>query len=345
MRWVAVIGDRTTPRPEDVVGRGMLSLPQKGNTHLAVVYVGVHPEHRGRGIGAALWEVGERAARETGRTVIMSDSSHSPEPPPGPGTIESSTGSGRVPADDAGVRFALARGFALEQVARHSVLDLPVAPERLVAFRERAQAAAGDDYRTLTWQDEVPEEWLDQVAILETRMSTDPPDGGLDLEEDPWDAERVRATSQQLHDRGHGYLITAVEHVPTATLAGFTMVAYPLARPEVVFQEDTLVLEEHRGHSLGAAREDREPPGARPGAPVLATRPHLERAGEQPHAGHQRGPRLRAVERRRRVAAQARLSPRGSATRSYRERDRTLSRSAAYGGDPPRRTTRSTRPP
>jgi GNAT superfamily N-acetyltransferase len=251
VRWVAVVGDRTTPRPEDVVGRGMVSLPQKGNTHLAVVYVGVHPDHRGRGIGTALWEIGERAARAAGRTVLMSDSSHSPEPPPGPGTIESPTGSGRVPADAAGVRFALSRGFELEQVVRHSVLDLPVAPQRLTAFRERAQAVAGDDYRTLTWQDEVPDGWLDQFAVLETRMSTDAPNGGLKIEEDPWDAERVRATSQEVHDRGHGYLITAVEHVPTSSLAGFTMVAYPLVRPEVVFQEDTLVLREHRGHSLG----------------------------------------------------------------------------------------------
>lgn len=264
LRWVAVLDDDgtdgatggepsapdRTPRPEDVVGRSMVALPQQGNTHVAVVYVGVHPDHRRRGIGSALFDAALEVARAEGRRVIMSDSSFAPEPPPGPGALEAPTGSGRVPLHDDATSFALHRGFALEQVMRHSALDLPVPAETLDLLRAAAAEHAGA-YRVHVWTDEIPDEWVDQLAVLETRMSTDAPTGGLDLEEDPWDAERVRTVSQEFHDRGQGYVIAAAEHAPSGSLAAFSMVAYPHDRPEVVFQEDTLVLREHRGRRLG----------------------------------------------------------------------------------------------
>ncbi|MBN0041797.1 GNAT family N-acetyltransferase [Cellulosimicrobium cellulans] len=253
LRWVAVLDDAphgAVPRPEDVVGRSMVALPQRGNTHVAVVYVGVDPAHRRRGVGSALWDAALEVARAEGRRVVLSDSSFAPEPPPGPGALEAPTGSGRVPAHDDATAFALHRGFTLEQVVRHSVLDLPVAPAVLDPLRAAATERA-DGYRVHVWTDEVPEKWIDQFALLETRMSTDAPSGGLDLEEDPWDAQRVRTASREIHDRGQGYVIAAAEDAASGTLAAFSMVAYPHDRPEVVFQEDTLVLREHRGRSLG----------------------------------------------------------------------------------------------
>ncbi|MDF2848317.1 MAG: family N-acetyltransferase, partial [Oerskovia sp.] len=179
------------------------------------------------------------------------DSAHAPEPPPGPGALDSPTGSGRVPLDDPGTRFALSRGFALEQVMRQSTITLPPRADVVDPLRDAALASAGDDYRVHLWQDTVPEGWIDDFAVLETRMSTDAPNGGLDLEEDPWDADRVRVASQSFADRGQGYLVAVAEHVPSGRLAAFSMVSYPHDRPEVVIQEDTLVLREHRGHRLG----------------------------------------------------------------------------------------------
>ncbi|MFF2620806.1 GNAT family N-acetyltransferase [Oerskovia jenensis] len=244
-------GPDPDPVTGDVVGRGLVGLPQKGNTHVAIVYVGVDPAHRGQGVGNALWEECLRIAHEAGRTVLLSDSAHAPEPPPGPGALDSPTGSGRVPLDDPGTRFALSRGFTLEQVMRQSTLTLPPRADLVDPLRDAALASAGDDYRVQVWRDTVPEEWIDDFAVLETRMSTDAPNGGLDLEEDPWDADRVRVASQSFADRGQGYLIAVAEHVPSGRLAAFSMVAYPHDRPEVVIQEDTLVLREHRGHRLG----------------------------------------------------------------------------------------------
>ncbi|MBD5785984.1 GNAT family N-acetyltransferase [Cellulosimicrobium terreum] len=257
-RRVAVLADTEGPAPaggpapraEDVVGRSMIAFPQQGNTHLAVVYVGVHPDHRRRGIGTALWEDALALVRASGRRVVMSDSSFAPEPSPGPDALEAPTGSGRVPRNDDATTFALSRGFTLEQVMRHSVLDLPVPADRLDPLRA-APAERAADYRVHVWTDEVPDVWIDQFATLETRMSTDAPNGGLDIEEDPWDAARVRTASQEFHDRGQGYVIAAAEHAASGALAAFSMVAYPHDRPEVVIQEDTLVLREHRGRSLG----------------------------------------------------------------------------------------------
>ncbi|OLT53144.1 hypothetical protein BJF88_13055 [Cellulosimicrobium sp. CUA-896] len=237
-------------RPEDVVGRSMVSMPLEGGTHVALVHVAVRPEHRRRGVGTALWEDALAITRDAGRHVVQGDSSFAPEPPPGPGALEAPTGSGRVPRDAAATRFVLRRGFTLEQVQRHSVLDLPVPAARLDPLRAAA-TERGADYRVHVWTDDVPERWLDQVAVLETRMSTDAPNAGLEVEEDPWDAQRVRTTVQDVHDRGQGFVIAAAEHVPTGTLAGFSMVTYPLDKPAVVYQEDTLVLREHRGRSLG----------------------------------------------------------------------------------------------
>ncbi|MCR1984546.1 hypothetical protein NSA53_20145, partial [Cellulosimicrobium cellulans] len=56
---------------------------------------------------------------------------------------------------------------------------------------------------------------------------------------------------REIHARGRGYVVAAAEDTTSGTLAAFSMVAYPRDRPEVVFQEDTLVLSEHRGRSLG----------------------------------------------------------------------------------------------
>ena len=167
------------------------------------------------------------------------------------GAMEPASGAGRIAADDPGAALCLKHGYALEQAARYSVLTLPVPPDRLAGLRAAATERAGADYRLVTWQDRAPQRWVDDWARLETRMSTDEPQAGLDLEEDPWDADRLRRYEHDIAASGHTYLLVAAEHVPTGTLAGFTMVQLQVDRPAPVFQEDTIVVGEHRGHRLG----------------------------------------------------------------------------------------------
>ena len=253
-RLVATDTDPSTGAlPADsVVGSAYMIMPTRSNQHLCHLELNVHPKHQGLGVGTALLEEVERLAAGHGRTTIIVSTDHRGEPPAGAaGVLEPPTGSGRIAADDRAATFALRHGYVLEQAERYSVLQLPVPPDRVAALRSDAAARAGEEYRLVHWTGGAPQEWLDDVAHLNTRMSTDAPLGGLEIEEDPWDAERVRRAEQDVAAASHGHVTVAVEHVPTGTLAAFTRVEYPLDQPEVVFQEDTLVLREHRGRRLG----------------------------------------------------------------------------------------------
>jgi GNAT superfamily N-acetyltransferase len=230
-----------------VVGHAAVVLPQTSNPRLASMHVVVHPDHRGRGIGTALLERAEAIAAAAGRTVLQAEPHFAREPGDGEPGVEPSTGSGRVPAETIG--FQLRRGYRLEQVERRSVLPLPVEPDRLDAFVAEARSNASG-YRSHTWWGSVPDEWLDAFALLETRMSTDAPLGGLAFEEDPYDAGRVRDTLDTIRDRGDQPLTTAVEHEASGELAGMTMFVVPDGKP-FAFQWDTIVLHAHRGHRLG----------------------------------------------------------------------------------------------
>lgn len=230
-----------------VIGRLGVELPAKGNQHAAWLDVQVHPDHRRRGLGTALLERGEQVAAEAGRGTLQAEAAF-PESPGSP-ALPAPTGSGVAPADEPGVRFALSHGYELAQVERRSLLETPVDPEVLGGFEAEALAHA-DGYRLHRWDSTVPDEWLDAFALLETRMSTDAPTGGLDFREDPWDAARVRRMVDRQVELGREYVITAAEHVATGELAAMTMLAW---FPEQVSAEqwDTIVLAPHRGHRLG----------------------------------------------------------------------------------------------
>jgi GNAT superfamily N-acetyltransferase len=253
LRFLALDGpvDAGPADPARVLGYLTLDLPRQDNTHTGDAEVGVRPEHRGRGIGSALHDLALRTAREHGRTVLTGATDQRTEPDAGPGTLVPSTGSGRVRADDPSVAFLVRRGWALEQVERRSVLQVPLPDADLARHADAARAAAGPDYALVQWDRRCPEEWVDQYALLQTRMSTDAPLGGLDLREDAWDAARIRAAEQQFVDRGMTYRVTAAVHRPTGVMAAFSVL---LSRPdteEFVYQDDTLVLREHRGRRLG----------------------------------------------------------------------------------------------
>ncbi|HEY8718180.1 N-acetyltransferase [Pengzhenrongella sp.] len=248
VQLVAVPADR----PRDVLGAAIMRLFQRSNTHLVEVDVLVRPDQVGRGVDDALLDAALDHARADGRRVAILSSEHTREPAPDdPGVLVAPTGSGRIQRTDPGATLAERFGFTLEQADRYSVLELPVAPERLAELRSSAAAVAGAEYRTVTWVDRCPEEWVEEFARLETRMTTDAPSAGLEIDEDPWDAARVRASEASIAQAGRDSLVTAVVHEPSHTLAGFTMVELPRATPEVVYQENTLVVREHRGKRLG----------------------------------------------------------------------------------------------
>ncbi|MGV8968735.1 MAG: GNAT family N-acetyltransferase [Cellulomonas sp.] len=245
---VAVASDR----PHELWGAALCRLPQQGNTHLVEVDLLIHPEQDRRGLDDALLDAVQAIARTDGRRVVVLSSEHAHESAADHAdALVAPTGSGRISRADPGAALAERFGFTLEQAERYSVLALPVAPERLTTLREAAAAAAGSSYRTVTWENRCPDRWVDELARLETRMSTDAPSAGIALVEDPWDAARVRVAEAVIAAADRDYVLTAVEHIPTGTLAAFTMIEFPRAEPGFAFQQDTLVVREHRGRKLG----------------------------------------------------------------------------------------------
>jgi GNAT superfamily N-acetyltransferase len=219
----------------------------RDNTETGGLWLSVDPAHRRRGFGTLLLEHCEQVLRAEGCTRVH-DNTESP-----------------VEYGDAATEFALARGYRITQVALRQDLSLPVDDATLAAFTPELDPSA---YIIETSVDGLPEEWLEDRAVLSRRMSTDAPTGAIDLDEEDWDADRVR----RLWNTPSG--IWAVESVArdveSDRLVGFTDIVVRPSMPEAAIQTDTLVLREHRGHALGLAMKvanlralQREKPGVR----------------------------------------------------------------------------------
>lgn len=233
---------------QTVVGRAIVTTRPHASGAGAHLGVDVLPEHRGQGIGTALLQQAEDIANTEGERVLMVSVAHTASTPGA--RIAAPTGFGELPADDPGVRFLLHHGYDLEQVVRISVLDTDGLADRLPALLADAESVAGEDHRRHAWIGPTPSEWVEDMATLRSRMSTDAPMAGLQGPPDPWDAARVEDHDRRIETGGSIVITTAVEHLPSGQLVGFSEIVVPEDRP-MATQEDTLVLREHRGHRLG----------------------------------------------------------------------------------------------
>ncbi|MEO6533465.1 MAG: GNAT family N-acetyltransferase [Pseudolysinimonas sp.] len=229
-----------------IVGRAIFER-QLDDDEVGWLEVQVLPEFQGRGIGRALTDAIEDVAREYRRSrlityVVSADA-------PGDRLL-APTGFGSVPAANREVRFLLARRWTLEQVERGSRFALPADSTALAALRAAAEEHS-DGYRVLTWAGATPPELLDDLAILQTRMSTDAPNADLGEPPDVWTAERFATKEALLLDAPQQLLTAAALHEPSGRLGGFTRLCVPHDASRAVGQWDTIVLGEHRGHRLG----------------------------------------------------------------------------------------------
>jgi GNAT superfamily N-acetyltransferase len=215
---------------EAVVGALRLIMPLLDNTTVAFVDVGVHPDHRRRGLGSTLLAEGIELARAAGRTELLSEID---EPIPGV----------------AGRQFALRHGWTCDLLETRRDLLLPVDEALLSALDEEARAASAG-YEVVTWRDWTPDHLLEDRALLERRMSTDAPHGDLPVEEEHWDGDRIREYEESHVARGRTVLSAGA--VRDGRLVAFTDLQVPLSDSRRAHQGGTLVLREHRGHRLGA---------------------------------------------------------------------------------------------
>jgi GNAT superfamily N-acetyltransferase len=210
------------------VGGAWLIAPVLDNQHVAWVSVAVLPPHRRRGIGDLLARWVEEQARGLGRTTLQGETDW--------------VAGGAV---DPHAGWVERNGFAPAQTVVRSDLevgagDLPV-------------VSAADGYRVETHVDEMPEADLEDRAVLARRMSTDVPLGDLVLHEEEWDAERVRGEDERTRSIGRRVVSSFARDLASGHLVGYTSIQVPRDAPELAFQEDTLVMREHRGHGLGLA--------------------------------------------------------------------------------------------
>ncbi|MEU4364159.1 GNAT family N-acetyltransferase [Promicromonospora sp. NPDC023987] len=247
LRRLAVVD---TPSGPQVVGNAVLNLQVRSNRELAIGLVVVHPEHRRQGIGTALAEWLRATAHAEGRTSVLSPVDFGAEQVGGEMLVPES-GNGHVSAGLPGVHLAQEQGLGLQIVERRSRVALPVAPEVVERFEAESRAVAGDAYRVHTWTAPTPEEWIEQYAALEQALADDEPRGGLDMESDVWDAERIRGEEAAIAAKGDEYVVTAAEHVATGRLVAMTMLLWNEQKPDHTDQQATVVLKEHRGHRLG----------------------------------------------------------------------------------------------
>ncbi|MET3809462.1 GNAT family N-acetyltransferase [Arthrobacter sp. UYEF3] len=234
-----------------MVARSWIRFEQKENLGRALLHVAVLEAYQGRGIGRALLDHAEALAAGEGRTLLLTFTEHPAAfDVTGPGVITPLTGAGALPAADRSVRFAAAAGYRLEQVERYSSLDAVAAAKELDRLeREAMSKAAG--YELLSWTDRCPDNYVEQLAALMARMSTDAPTGGLSYDEETWDAARVRHVEDTWQRAGNISLVTVARHRNNGQLAAYTVLELAPRKPWLAEQDDTLVAAGHRGHRLG----------------------------------------------------------------------------------------------
>lgn len=216
----------------EAVGVALLALPMLDNRDVALGELVVAPQHRRRGIGRRLLARLADAARAAGRVRLLVEA-RAPLDEPGPAPAFLAAAGARKALSDTRRRLTLPRAD----------------PERLAALDAEARAAARG-YELVQWSGRTPAEWIEDMAVLAGRMSTDAPLDDLHYGPEHFDADRVRQLDAARSARGLARTVTAAR-APDGRLAAYTEIFQTASVAWYANQGDTLVAPEHRGHRLG----------------------------------------------------------------------------------------------
>jgi GNAT superfamily N-acetyltransferase len=246
-----------------LAGRAEVRMPLVALTGSAHITVDVDPAVTSQGTGSELLSAAEQLAVGESRRHLRIQTEHpGPEEIQGDGSvtgvfpvitpgmvewIDAADGSGRLPVSNRQTRFALSAGYRLDSVSDFGVLDVPLPSARTEALlREVAAAPAPEPYRIHVWSGPAPEDRLDELAVLHSRMAADSFLAPVTAEPEPWDAERVRRTEQLRAEAGNLSLVAVAEHERTGRLVGMTEIVLAGEEPLIGMQDETVVLREHR---------------------------------------------------------------------------------------------------
>jgi len=218
-----------------LVGGLSLWFPLLDNLDKCWGSLGVDPDHRRRGIGAALVaQIVTRLAQE-GRTTMVTESAYPFD----------------RRQDHPYRRFAEANGLtvAIDEIRR--VLPLPVDPALLqsLAIETSRHHTA---YRIESFVDELPDELLASYCVLSNQLGVDAPTGDVDFEAESMTPELWLERVAKEKEMGRTRL-TTVAIDGTGNVVAYTDLILPPAPSPDVWQWGTLVHRDHRGHRLGLA--------------------------------------------------------------------------------------------
>ncbi|MGI5246840.1 GNAT family N-acetyltransferase [Dactylosporangium sp. CA-139066] len=220
--YLALDGD--TP-----AGTLQLDLPRLDNLDKANVELSVRPEHRRRGIGRALAAHAAGVARAAGRTGWLGFSLDAAAPSAFSAALGLTNG-----LTDARRRLLLA--------------DVDeAAVDRLHA--EGLERAAG--YSVVQWRNDLPSEYLDDLAALDSSFIAETPMGELAYEPQNVTAERMRRQYEAFAAWGTRRYETGIVHDATGRLVAWTAMRVAKTVDWHAWQLITLVHPAHRGHRLG----------------------------------------------------------------------------------------------
>ena len=146
-----------------------------------------------------------------------------------------------------GAGFARRHGFREAMVEVMRRLDLPVEEAVLARLDPGLEG-----YTVRSWVGRVPDDLVEQWAVLDSSLTLEAPTGDLHVEAQVADVGAVRDGEELFAAQGRTPY-RAVVLAPDGTVVGYTEVVTTVHEPGRAYQWGTLVHRDHRGHRLGTA--------------------------------------------------------------------------------------------
>ncbi|ADD45731.1 GNAT family N-acetyltransferase [Stackebrandtia nassauensis] len=220
-----------------VVGYASLHIPLLENRHLIEFELEVRPDHRRRGIGSALLAEIERYARADDRTTLLVYI---------PDTID-----GRPQLPHNGQHFAAKQGFEKKSQEIRRAADLTEVDDAALDELLAKSWTKAEGYELIQWINDSPDDVVEALAYLDSRLVTDSPMGDLNFEAPKTDVARIRERESDGRTAGILRIATALRHKESGTVAGWTDIVVDPGDEDNCWQGITIVDPDHRGHRLG----------------------------------------------------------------------------------------------
>ncbi|WP_432984551.1 GNAT family N-acetyltransferase [Dactylosporangium sp. CA-233914] len=234
---------------DEPAGVAQLDLPRHDNLDKAHIDVQVRPAHRRRGIGRALYARAAATARADGRTRVVGFSPVAPAPDGFAGSAGLSNG-----------LLDARRRLLLAEVDEQELQRM---------YAEGLARSAG--YALVQWGDTLPEQYVEDLAALDSSFLVETPMGELDYEPEQVDAAQIRLQYAAFTAWGSRRYEAGLVHEATGHLVAWTAMRVLRSVDWHCSQMITLVHPAHRGRRLGVVAKVANLRAMRAAEPAVTT--------------------------------------------------------------------------